>query len=391
MEKLVTVVQGLSRAHDLATVLAVVRRAARDLTGADGATFILRDDDKCYYAEENAISPLWKGQRFPMTKCVSGWVMMHGEPAIIPDIYQDERVPVEAYRTTFVKSLLVVPIRADDPIGAIGNYWAKNHDPSEEEIALLQTLANFTSTAIENADLYTQLQKQIDALEISNQELRSFARAASHDLKSPLRGIDNLAEWIEEAMQNGDAESATGDLQTLRRRVRRMEKLLDSVVEYAALDGRHGGRPEEMAEGKVIEGDVRALIDLPDGFTVQFSPAFANVRLPRLAAQRVFWNLVVNGIKHHDQKTGHIEVGMMDEGPNYVFRVKDDGPGIPPDYEKQIFQIFQTLKPRDTVEGSGMGLSLVRKILSRYDGNIAVEPNAGRGAIFRVRWPKSDG
>ncbi len=165
MEKLVKVVQDLSKAHTVETVTEIVRHAARDLTGADGATFVLRDGDQCFYAEENAISPLWKGKRFPMSACISGWVMLNAEPVIIEDIYKDPRIPIDAYRPTFVKSLAMVPIRRSAPIGAIGNYWATQRMPSREELMILQALADTTSVAIENAQLYTELEMNIRVLE----------------------------------------------------------------------------------------------------------------------------------------------------------------------------------------------------------------------------------
>ncbi len=105
MEHLVGVVQALSLARDLQLIMDIVRHAARELTGADGATFVLRDGDKCFYAEENAIEPLWKGMRFPLETCVSGWAMINRQAAVIPDIYVDPRIPADAYRPTFVKSL----------------------------------------------------------------------------------------------------------------------------------------------------------------------------------------------------------------------------------------------------------------------------------------------
>ncbi|HVL13851.1 MAG TPA: GAF domain-containing protein, partial [Gemmata sp.] len=111
MRELIEVVQRLSMARSLPMVQEVVRVAARRLTGADGATFILRDGDQSYYADEDAISPLWKGRRFPLSECVSGWVMTNRRPAVIEDVFADPRVPHEAYRPTFVKSLVVVPIR----------------------------------------------------------------------------------------------------------------------------------------------------------------------------------------------------------------------------------------------------------------------------------------
>ncbi len=161
MEQLVEVIQRLSLARDLATVMEIVRHAARNLTGADGATFVLKDGDKCFYADEDAISPLWKGQRFPMSICISGWVMNHRTPAMIEDIFNDPRVPANVYKPTFVKSLAMVPIRTIDPIGAIGNYWATPHIPTIEEIKLLQALADATAVTMENIRVYEELEKRV--------------------------------------------------------------------------------------------------------------------------------------------------------------------------------------------------------------------------------------
>jgi len=153
MERLIEVVQELSLARSLEQVMEIVRTAARELTGADGATFVLRDGDLCYYADEDAIEPLWKGRRFPMSACISGWAMLHRTPAVIRDIYADPRIPVDAYRPTFVKSLVMVPIRTLSPVGAIGNYWAHQHRATDEEMQLLAALADSTSVAMENIEL----------------------------------------------------------------------------------------------------------------------------------------------------------------------------------------------------------------------------------------------
>lgn len=176
MARLVQAVQELSLARTLPEVQRIVRTAARELTGCDGASFVLRDDDKCYYADEDAIAPLWKGSRFPMDVCVSGWAMLNRDSVAIPDIYRDDRVPHEAYRPTFVKSLVMVPIRKLDPIGAIGNYWACARQPSEQEVSLLQALADATSIAMENVQVYSELEQRVldrtVALEQANEEIR---------------------------------------------------------------------------------------------------------------------------------------------------------------------------------------------------------------------------
>jgi len=164
--ELVAAIQQLSLAGSIEEIQRVVRTAARRLTGADGATFVLREGDTCYYADENAISPLWKGQRFPIEADISGWAMTNGRPAVIEDIYADDRIPHDAYRSTFVNSLATVPIRTLDPVGAIGNYWAERHQPTYREVELLQALADSTAVAMEAVQINRQLEEErLDALQ----------------------------------------------------------------------------------------------------------------------------------------------------------------------------------------------------------------------------------
>lgn len=155
--ELVAVVQRLSLARSVGEIQQIVRVAARRLTGADGATFVLREDDRCFYADEDAIAPLWKGRRFEMSASISGWVMRHRRPVALPDVYADDRIPHEVYRPTFVRSLAMVPIRRLDPVGAIGNYWADHHEPSDREVALLQALADSAAVALEHVRILGEL------------------------------------------------------------------------------------------------------------------------------------------------------------------------------------------------------------------------------------------
>lgn len=161
MEHLIEVVRALSLARTLEEIMAIVRKSARELTGADGATFVLRDGDQCFYADEDAIAPLWKGQRFPMSICIGGYTMRNCQPVVISDIYGDERIPFAAYQPTFVKSLAMVPIRMCNPIGAIGIYWAKLHQPTLEQVKLLQALADTTTVAMENVQIYSELEQRV--------------------------------------------------------------------------------------------------------------------------------------------------------------------------------------------------------------------------------------
>ncbi len=180
VDDLIGVVQELSLARDLPAVQDIVRHSARRLVGADGATFVLREGSLCFYADEDAIEPLWKGKRFPMDTCVSGWAMLHRRPAIIPDIYADDRIPQDAYRPTFVHSLVMVPIRTLDPIGAIGAYWAGRHQASPGEVRALQALADTTAVTLESVRLWEELECRVAARTAELQEVNRRLVAEIH-------------------------------------------------------------------------------------------------------------------------------------------------------------------------------------------------------------------
>lgn len=146
-------IEALAGARSLEAVVSVLRAFARRAVGADGIAIVLRDEDQCHYIAEDAMEPLWAGQRFPIGSCVSGWAMQHHETAVIGDIFDDERVPVEAYRSTFVRSMLMVPIGQIDPIAAVGAYWSELGQPTDNEITLLEALARAASVALENERL----------------------------------------------------------------------------------------------------------------------------------------------------------------------------------------------------------------------------------------------
>ncbi|MDE2183527.1 MAG: PAS domain S-box protein [Alphaproteobacteria bacterium] len=154
---LVGAVERLSAADSLADIIEIVRTSACDVSGADGVTFVLREGELCHYVEENAIAPLWKGKQFPLTACVSGWAMLNDKTAVIPDIYLDSRVPQDAYRPTFVQSLVMVPVRTTKPIAAIGFYWAETRVFNLDELALVEALGRAASAAIAAVQLHETL------------------------------------------------------------------------------------------------------------------------------------------------------------------------------------------------------------------------------------------
>jgi len=150
MSMLDTYVQRLRSAGTLSEVQEIVRAAPRELVGAHGATFVLRDIDMCFYADEDAISPLWKGQRFPIEQCISGWAMLHGATAVVPDITKDDRIPLEAYLPTFVRSLVMVPVGVEKPIAAIGSYWDRIVVPTSAQVRTLEELAGAAGGALDS-------------------------------------------------------------------------------------------------------------------------------------------------------------------------------------------------------------------------------------------------
>lgn len=137
----------LQQAQSVEDVAAAIIRVGRRVIGCDGITFVVNDQGCCHYLDADGISPLWKGQKFPAGSCISGWVMMHRQAAVIPNIYMDNRIPQEVYRRTFVKSMQMVPV-GEHGAAAIGSYWAEYHDPTDRESMVLHSLARLAAAAL---------------------------------------------------------------------------------------------------------------------------------------------------------------------------------------------------------------------------------------------------
>lgn len=187
-QRLARVVRSLAGAESLNDIVDVVRVAARELVGSDGAAFVIRDGDECFYVDEDAIGPLWRGQRFPMSTCISGWAMATGRPAFIPDITADDRIPQAAYEPTFVRSLAMLPVATAAVSAAIGVYWAEVHETTPAEADLLFALAESTSCALESVWTRTALERKVaertaelevahEALAGAYADLRGLARS----------------------------------------------------------------------------------------------------------------------------------------------------------------------------------------------------------------------
>src|SRR5581483_8753590 len=230
-----------------------------------------------------------------------------------------------------------------------------------------------------------ELARMARALERSNQELDQFAYITSHDLRAPLRGIANLSRWIEEDLGENLTEETRQQLELMRGRVNRMEAMIEGILEYSRV-GRVAIKLERVDVGALLS-EIVDLLAPPPGFTVEIAPGMPVLVTKKIRLQQVFQNLIGNALKHHHRPEGHIRVSVQDAGEFYEFAVTDDGPGIAPQYHDKVFVIFQTLEARDKVENTGLGLSLVKKIVESQGGTICLESAEGAGATFRFTWP----
>jgi two-component sensor histidine kinase len=176
--ELVAALERLAEADTITMVVETLRQVARKLVGSDGICIVLRDGDLCHYVEEDAVGPLWKGGRFPMTACISGWSMLNRATAIVPDIFTDERIPHDLYRATFVRSLVMTPIRERDPLGAIGAYWSNTYHPSVDEVETLRSLARASAGAMERLRLIDRISGALEETELARDELRHRVKNA---------------------------------------------------------------------------------------------------------------------------------------------------------------------------------------------------------------------
>jgi len=225
-------------------------------------------------------------------------------------------------------------------------------------------------------------------LEQERADLDHFVYVASHDFKAPLRGIDNLAAWIEEDAGESLAPEAREHIRMLRRRVTRLETLLDDLLAYS-----RAGRVK--IESETV--DTRALVKMvvsdigpPDGVRIEIDPNMPVIVSPSAPLGHVFFNLIANAIKHHDRSDVVIRVSGESFENGYKFQIADDGPGIPKKFRQRIFEMFQTLRPRDEVEGSGMGLAISKRLVQSYRGTIGVISGEGRNSTFEFTWYPSE-
>jgi PAS domain S-box-containing protein len=273
--------------------------------------------------------------------------------------------------------------------GSDSGYFRFTYRPSFDASGNVRGIFSMAINISERRKMELELEKNQTELKRSNNDLEQFAYVASHDLKAPLRAIELLVQWIREGLVGYDANNVQENLELLARRTQRLNRLLDDLLEYSRAGRKVGDYRETDTHALVL--DAIQLLNPPPTIEVVIEgrlPTFYTYAAP---LEQVLYNLLGNAIKHHPGPQGRVVVSCAEEGQHYLFAVEDDGAGIPMEYAERVFEMFQTLKPRDHVEGSGMGLALVNRIVNWQHGHVWFEPGAGgKGTIFKFQWNKSN-
>lgn len=235
-------------------------------------------------------------------------------------------------------------------------------------------------------DISTRRQLDLD-LRQANAKLEEFTYVASHDLRSPLRGIADLIDWIDADLGEAKPPEVARNLGRVAQRIARLERLIDDLLTYA-----RAGRAATEVEAIDLQALVAGIVELqplPPGLQLQLDIAVAPFLAPRVPLETTLRNLVGNAVKHHDRPDGRVRVLARDVGGHCVIDVEDDGPGIPAGSAERVFKLFQTLTASQR-GSSGLGLAVAKRLVELHGGRIDLESplQDGRGARFRVRWPR---
>lgn len=369
----------------------------------------------------------------PWTKSLSKKIantcfQKQGKPLFINNIYEAKLAPcqVQLLEKFEVKSQAVVPILLSSSCLwglLIVDRCSYFRSWETDEIELLDKLSVQFAIAVRQGELSEKLQNEVKnrqkleskleqaekslkttakelewlnrelvnitcLLKRRNQELENFAYVTSHDLKAPLRAIFNLAVWLKEDLEGRIPPENQQQLQLMQSRVKRMSGLIQGLLEYSRIGRRSS--PIKTVNIKDLVNETIDSLSPPPEFEIIVDDSLPTMEVETLSMQQVFANLISNAIKYHHQNRGKIVISALDKGDFYEFAVADDGPGIEPRYHERIFTIFQTLQPKDIIESTGIGLSIVKKIVEDRGGTVRVESQLDRGATFYFTWHKKN-
>lgn len=275
-------------------------------------------------------------------------------------------------------------------IGPLSSRYADDPQRLQRAILGMDAFIDIGMATIGSAYLTereARLERHAEALARSNRELDDFAYVASHDLRAPLRNVDNLVQWIVEDVGDDVPEATRRHVQLLREQVRRMERLLDDLLEFSRV-GRTDHSSERINLMDVLQESL-ALLVVPETFTVRTPDAGLELHSPAAPLKQVLLNLISNAIKHHDRTDGTIGIEFRPSEDHVEVVVSDDGPGIDPSLHERAFEMFRQLHPPGVVEGTGMGLALVKKVVEAHGGSVHLDSEVGRGTRVSIIWPRS--
>jgi signal transduction histidine kinase len=260
---------------------------------------------------------------------------------------------------------------------ASGNYEVHTADRGKDELSQLANSLNHMAGV---------LSENIRLLQRKNEELDQFAHIVSHDLKAPLRGIDNVITWIEEDYSNQLPPKISEYIQLIKGRLVRAENMIRGILLYARV-GKENPEKEYINLNALLQDTVENIVIRP-GLRVEIQDGLPEIYSERIPLQQVLSNLISNAVKYHDKPDGYIKIFLQNNADYYEFFVEDNGPGISKTYHEKIFAIFQTLEARDSFESTGVGLAIVKKILDDRKLAITVSSEIGKGTLFSFTWPK---
>jgi signal transduction histidine kinase len=277
----------------------------------------------------------------------------------------------------YISSRIVKMVKLANSI-AEGNYNVHMNDEGKSELSQLARALNHMANI---------LNKNISLLKRQRDELDQFAHIASHDIKAPLRGIDNVITWIEEDHSFDLPRKVNEYLNLIKGRVTRAENLLKGLLDYARI-GKEA-QDIELVDINELLAEVQDSIPKRPGIDIRIQSGLPILFAERLPLLQIFTNLITNAVKYHNKENGKVKVYYKSANDHYEFFVEDDGPGIEKNYHEKIFIIFQTLQERDKMESTGVGLAIIKKILDDRSLQIKVLSEPGNGSIFSFTWPKN--
>lgn len=288
-----------------------------------------------------------------------------------------------------LKSYLAVPVidRTGIVIGALMLAHTRPGVFTERSEQIIVALAAHAGTAMDNAHLYGDAQRLLSELERTNTELDQFTYAASHDLRAPLRGIANLATWIEEDLGAEVPAKVADHLEMLKGRAARMDRLINSLLVLARV-GHARQRPERVDVTELLHETID-LLSPEHPARVLIIGAMPTLIAERTAMQQVLLHLIGNALRHAGRPDVEVRVAAVDRADEIELAVSDNGVGIPREHHERVWQIFQTLAPRDVTDSTGTGLAIVRKQVDASGGRAWIDsPDVGPGVTVRFTWPK---